>query len=63
MDANANDVAGLNEFGLNLFKRLVSDKRITVVGRSRSGKHVQPTRSDHADPERGITRINKVDAH
>ena len=31
MDADAHDVAGLNELGLNLFERLVSDDRIAVA--------------------------------
>jgi hypothetical protein len=63
MDANTHNVATLYDLGLNLFKRLVSDERIAVVGRSCSGKYVQPTRGDHPDSERGITWINQVDAH
>ena len=63
MDADANDIAGLNEFGLNLFKGLVGNERIAVAGRSSGGKHVQPTRRDHADAERSIAGIDQVDAH
>jgi hypothetical protein len=63
MNANAHYVAALDELGLNLFKRLVSDERIAVSSRSCGGKYVQPTRGNHSDPERSITGINQVDAH
>ncbi len=44
-------------------ERLVSDEGIAVLGRSGSGKYVQPKRRDHADSERSITGIDQVNAH
>jgi hypothetical protein len=40
VDANAYDVAGLYEFGMNLFKSLVSDNRIAVFDRTCRRKYV-----------------------
>src|ERR1051325_2472183 len=63
MDADAHYVAGLYAVGLNLFERLVGDEGIAVLGRSRGGKYIQPTRRDHADSERSITGIDQMNVH
>ena len=63
MDADAHYIARLDAIGLNLCKGFVGDQGVPVLGRGRSGKHIQPSRRDHADSERRITGIDQVYAH
>ena len=51
VNANANNVAALNQLWLNLFERLVCDDRIAVSGRSCGSKDIQPTGGDNPDPK------------
>ncbi len=51
VNANTDDVAGRNGRGVQWFERLVRDHRIPIVAGRRVRQHVQPPRSDDADPE------------
>jgi hypothetical protein len=63
MDADADNVTGLNQLGLNQLQRFVGDHRVAILARSRRSKHVQPPRGDDADPKRNIAGIYQVNAH
>ena len=63
MDPDADDVTGLHALEIEWLQRLVGDVRPAMRGRCRGRENEQPSRCDHADPERQMARVYEVDTH
>ena len=63
MNADADDVAGLDERGIERIERLVRDKGIAPLERCGCGQYIQPAWRDHGHAEGNVARIDEMDAH
>jgi hypothetical protein len=58
VNADTDNVAGLDGRRLEHFERLVDDHRIAEARRCSGSQHIQPPRCNHTDAERDMTRID-----
>ena len=63
VDPDADDVTGLHALEIEGLERLIGNLWPAMRVRCRSGENEQPTRCDHANPERQMTRVYEVDTH
>jgi hypothetical protein len=63
VDADADDVAALDERCVEWLQRFVDEVRITILAGCRGSEHVQPSRRDHSDTKLDVARIDEVYAH
>jgi hypothetical protein len=63
MDADADDVSGMNGFGDNLLDGFVGKDGIACDGWRGGGEDEQPSRSDDRCSKRIVAGIDEVDAH
>jgi len=63
VDADADDVAGLNGVEIELLERFIDDARPSVLRRRRRAENEQPSRRDDADAKGQMARIHEVDSH
>ena len=63
VNADTDDVAGLNTLQVEVFQSFIADFGIAERLVGRSGEHVQPSRRDDCRAERSIAGIDEVDAH
>jgi hypothetical protein len=63
VNADPDDVTGLNAVEFQLFQRLVDDLRRAIGGWRRPRQHEEPTRRDDADAERQVARVDEMHSH
>ena len=63
MDADADDVAGLDRVFLDRVQRFVDQQRCSVTGRRGRGEDVLPPRRNHGGAKRYVAWIDEVNAH
>ena len=63
MNANSDDITGLNLIQVHLLQRFVYDDWVTVLLGSRASEDIEPSRRDDCRAERAITRVNEEYAH
>src|SRR5207237_3262524 len=63
VNANADDVVGLNGFGVDLLQCFVDQVRDTEVLRRGGRKDKEPPRRDDSDSKRTLAWINKMNGH
>src|SRR5256885_12942075 len=63
VDANADNIAGLNLSRVDRRQRLIHDAGIAKARRCRCRKNIQPSRGNDCSAERDFTWINEVNAH
>ena len=63
VNADSDDVAGLDRVFVELVQRFVDQHRVAVTRRRRRGQHVQPSRGDDGGAERHVARIDQVNSH
>ena len=61
MDADADDVAGLDGFGGDLFEGFVDEDGISCGRRCGCGENEEPTRGNYGGPKRVIAGIYEMD--
>ena len=60
MDADADDVAGVEGAEIERLERFVGDDRVAELARGRGGDDVEPARRDDADAEGDVARIDEM---
>ena len=63
VNADTDDIAGLDRVLLERVQRLVDQQRCSVTSRRRGGENVLPPRGDHGGAKRYIARIDQVNSH
>jgi hypothetical protein len=63
VNADADDVSRLDRVHFERFKCFVRDAGVAELRRSGTGENEQPTRSDDADAEGEMTRIDEMNGH
>src|SRR5207237_7097577 len=63
VDADTNNIAGLNASGIHGTQGFIDKRGIAKDFGSCRRKHVQPTRRDYRGPERDFAGINEMNAH
>ena len=63
VNANADDVAGLDALQIEMFQSFIADFGIAERLIGRGGQNVQPSWRDDCGPEGGIAWIDKMNAH
>ena len=63
VDADADDVAGLDALQIEMLQSFIADFGIAERLVGRSGQNVQPSWRDDCSPESGIAWIDEVNAH
>src|SRR5579871_1813761 len=62
VDADANDIATLDDSYIHGGKRFVDQNRIAGGPRGRAGEHIEPAGRNDCRPERDVARIYKVNS-
>ena len=60
VDADADDVAGDDRFGVQRLEGFVDDEGIAPGGPGRGGQHIQPARRDDRHAKRHVARIDQM---
>jgi len=60
MDADSDDVAGVDSFCAKRLDRFIDDDRIAERPGSRPGKNIKPAGRDYADTETYVTRTYQI---
>jgi hypothetical protein len=63
VDADSDDIAGLDALSLEWRQSLVRDDWVAVFCGGGRSKNIQPTRGDDTDSKRGIAGVHKMNAH
>jgi hypothetical protein len=63
VDADADDVAGLNGIEVHLLQRFVRNNGVAAAKRCGARENIKPARGDYPDSERGVAGVNQMNAH